>query len=1485
MTKTRFPTIFGILVVVVLVASFAAPVGLASPSPAGADPGICKWATLEMPGSVVGKNDILHGSEVNRIAVGNDGVTIIAAVTRAATIATPYVLYLYTTATGGIVWEDRAYGHLRAEMTAAGVPAADQNVWDVAIAPDDVDFWAVVTSVAGANQPAEVWVTENAGGKWECTRLAGVTGNAVIGAIDISPSYGRKRDIAVGTVTGLGAGTLYVWEVSGFAGWVNQTVAPSTGWPGGNVVALKFSPTYAGDSSLATLTASISLLGVWGSAWNDVFAVGTGGTILHYNGAVWNTMASGTTDHLVGVWGSAWNDVFAVGTGGTILHYNGVAWGAMVSGTTSHLVGVWGSAWNDVFAVGQGGTILHYNGVAWGAMVSGTTNHLVGVWGSAWNDVFAVGQGGTILHYNGVAWGAMASGTTNGLWDVWGSAPNDVFAVGAGGIILHYNGVAWSTMASGATAPAGTFLNLGIRDVFANQTTWNSPVNYPVLIAAASYSGGSFPAGQFIVADLELPSDFSGAAPNLRRYYVSIDAPAAQSGVYHIDDTQVHSIRPFLASRVSSIAYFGTVASGKLLVGEVLGSACAATVPTWFTDSAASCGGACWYPALKPATGAAGVCACTDNTTGFGNAQVAWNADGSLAYCATGASQRGFGPGWWGSDPDGVPGSGDEAGFLAAPIPDDESAFSISRNDAETWNQLGLIDTTIDWFNDVAPAADCNTLYLASASDNLTCNPGCNNFDSVWRTSASPAVVSPLPPAYPLGSYYERVLCRVNAVDCEAIQSELPLLRLAPDRDDGEVLFWGAQNTRAAAWSPDFGDYWANINPRNVIQDFVAESSTVVYFLDPSGLVQAMPYTGIAWSSFKPDVDTGVSTAHMITAQSAGKVLVGADANYNAAAYPAAISINGGADFNLLMDRLPTSGNVHVAFDPDFDDNNQYFVADDAAAGTVYRMTFLPGFGCAERWEDTNMMSVVNGAIGCNAPHPIGQFGLQLATTGADDQHALYSAHAAAGAVAAGAAVAEQVLMTVTAAPAAGLVNAEVVTLTTNLVAATVMPALPILAPVGSFVVSPVATITTVTAAVAAPSTATGAVSLTGVTTGANYGTLDLFTNTFVAGPGQVPAAAVIANAGVCRTLWPLDGMPKPGIVWDCLDVYVSAPAAGVNFTLEPWSLKKCGCLTMDTDTILWAIDAEVGGVFNGALGYNPAANQGMVWGFSDCMAKVGPTLITEDGMLVGCDPVSGRNQEVNFCWEQLCVADEYDIEIAKNEDFSIRVIDWVGDGNTTGAACVGFLRPVDIMTPCVFFPAGGASAPYVHASEIAQWGNLECGHTYYWRVQVRQCATGQQIRSPWSEVRSFTIKAGLPVRADYYGIKLLAPDNGCLGCAVSPASFSWAPFKGTTSYKFVLAKDAALADVIAEGEVGTTAYEYDGTLDYSTNYFWRVMSLEPAPSDWSATFSFQTEAAPAPPPAPQAPPSTPLWVWVVIAIGLALGIATLILILRTRRE
>ncbi|MEW5735981.1 MAG: hypothetical protein AB1921_14080 [Thermodesulfobacteriota bacterium] len=135
---------------------------------------------------------------------------------------------------------------------------------------------------------------------------------------------------------------------------------------------------------------------VWGASGTDVFAVGSAGAIVHFDGSL-SFMDSGTSSWLTGVWGSSGSDVFAVGAGGTVLHYNGSLWSPMDSGTTKTLSGVWGTSGTDVYAVGDE-IILHYDGSFWNEMDAGISLDLNRVWGSSATDLFAVGQGMALVN-------------------------------------------------------------------------------------------------------------------------------------------------------------------------------------------------------------------------------------------------------------------------------------------------------------------------------------------------------------------------------------------------------------------------------------------------------------------------------------------------------------------------------------------------------------------------------------------------------------------------------------------------------------------------------------------------------------------------------------------------------------------------------------------------------------------------------------------------------------------------------------------------------------------------------------------------------------------------------------------------------------------------------------------------------------------------------------------------------------------------------
>jgi hypothetical protein len=186
---------------------------------------------------------------------------------------------------------------------------------------------------------------------------------------------------------------------------------------------------------------------IWGASAANVYAVGSAGVIVHYDGMTWTSSTSGTAD-LFGVWGTtSASDIYAVGASGVVLHDDGTGW--QVASTPSvpdELDGVWGSDASHVFVVGANGRLLHRVGTQWTADTLGGGVHLLAVWGAAADQVWAVGELGTILHYDGSMWNAMASGTQVTLRAVWGTGSNDVFAAGEQGVLLHFDGAHWTKL-------------------------------------------------------------------------------------------------------------------------------------------------------------------------------------------------------------------------------------------------------------------------------------------------------------------------------------------------------------------------------------------------------------------------------------------------------------------------------------------------------------------------------------------------------------------------------------------------------------------------------------------------------------------------------------------------------------------------------------------------------------------------------------------------------------------------------------------------------------------------------------------------------------------------------------------------------------------------------------------------------------------------------------------------------------------------------
>ena len=119
-----------------------------------------------------------------------------------------------------------------------------------------------------------------------------------------------------------------------------------------------------------------------------------------------------------GIAGRSSADVWAVGTGQTIMRWNGTAWSLVSSGTSFNVQSIWGSSATDAVAVGVAGTISRLREGKWVQTHALPVPVLNGVSGSSAANAWAVGDGGAMLRWNGTSWLYGGTGTAP-LYAVW----------------------------------------------------------------------------------------------------------------------------------------------------------------------------------------------------------------------------------------------------------------------------------------------------------------------------------------------------------------------------------------------------------------------------------------------------------------------------------------------------------------------------------------------------------------------------------------------------------------------------------------------------------------------------------------------------------------------------------------------------------------------------------------------------------------------------------------------------------------------------------------------------------------------------------------------------------------------------------------------------------------------------------------------------------------------------------------------------------
>ena len=201
---------------------------------------------------------------------------------------------------------------------------------------------------------------------------------------------------------------------------------------------------------------------VWDSG-NGLFAAGQLGRIYRFGGEHWTLHFDLHLDiTILAMWGSGTDSIYAVGDEGLILHFDGLRWQRMPSGTQSALYSLW--AWDNehLLAPGDFGLMLRYNGKEWAEFNVGTENFLYGAWGDSLSNIYAVGLSGTLAHFNGQRWQQMATRLREDLLSISGSPAAGAYAVGTRGCVLRLENGQWLTEPSGSDA--------GLRAVCATQS-------------------------------------------------------------------------------------------------------------------------------------------------------------------------------------------------------------------------------------------------------------------------------------------------------------------------------------------------------------------------------------------------------------------------------------------------------------------------------------------------------------------------------------------------------------------------------------------------------------------------------------------------------------------------------------------------------------------------------------------------------------------------------------------------------------------------------------------------------------------------------------------------------------------------------------------------------------------------------------------------------------------------------------------------------
>lgn len=248
----------------------------------------------------------------------------------------------------------------------------------------------------------------------------------------------------------------------------------------------------------------------------------------------------------------------------------------------------------------------------------------------------------------------------------------------------------------------------------------------------------------------------------------------------------------------------------------------------------------------------------------------------------------------------------------------DESSFAISTDKGQTFNDISLIDTSIDSATDVAVSSDGSKVYFATDDG--------EDF-SLWRKAAT----------------WQRVYSLQGTTDY--------IVRIA--RQDPNYVFLAQKSNNTIYTNSNGGlTQWNSRTCSLNIQDLAVESTTVLYALNDIGVVSRSINSGFSWLGA---IATSLNSGATIFSVSTDTILVGSRDGY------VAYSTDGNTTWNTIKERTETgAGRVQVIADENYASNHIIYAASHTPGQNIMKWKI----GTSTEWTDIFNNTVSGGIYG-----------------------------------------------------------------------------------------------------------------------------------------------------------------------------------------------------------------------------------------------------------------------------------------------------------------------------------------------------------------------------------------------------------------------------------------------------------------------------------------------------------------------------------------